>query len=43
MPETFLLQGTVKWSYDYEMTEFTDSQKIMTAITSFMSPLKAKV
>jgi hypothetical protein len=35
----FLLQGTVKWSYGYELAEFTDSYKIMTSMTSFAPPL----
>jgi hypothetical protein len=39
MAETFLLQGTAKWSYDYEMAEFTETQKAMTAMTSFVPPL----
>jgi hypothetical protein len=39
MAETFLLQGTAKWSYDYEMAEFTETQKAMTAMTLFVPPL----
>ncbi len=39
MSNKFLLQGTTKWSYDYEMAEFTDMQKAIVSITSFMPPL----
>src|ERR1700679_275900 len=39
MAESFLLQGTAKWSYDYEMAEFTETQKALTAMTSFVPPL----
>jgi hypothetical protein len=39
MAESFILQGTAKWSYDYEMAEFTETQKALTAMTSFVSPL----
>jgi len=39
MAESFLLQGTAKWSYDYEMAEFTATQKALTAMTSFVPPL----
>ncbi len=35
----FILQGTAKWSYDYEMAEFTSTQKIMASMTSFIPPL----
>ncbi len=35
----FLLQGTAKWSYDYEMAEFTSTQKALTGMTSFVPPL----
>lgn len=39
MSKSFLLQGTVKWSYDYELAEFSDTYKIMTSMTSFAPPL----
>jgi hypothetical protein len=39
MAETFLLQGTAKWSYDYEMAEFTETQKALASMTSFVPPL----
>ena len=39
MPNTFLLQGIAKWSYDYEMAEFTETQKAMASMTSFVPPL----
>ncbi len=39
MAESFLLQGTAKWSYDYEMAEFSEMQKAMAAMTSFVPPL----
>jgi hypothetical protein len=39
MAESFLLQGTAEWSYDYEMAEFTATQKALTAMTSFVPPL----
>ena len=39
MAESFLLQGTAKWSYDYEMAEFTATQKVLTGMTSFVPPL----
>ncbi len=39
MPDKFLLQGTAKWSYGYEMAEFTSTQKIMASMTSFVPPL----
>jgi hypothetical protein len=39
MAETFLLQGNAKWSYDYEMAEFTSTQKVMASMASFVPPL----
>lgn len=39
MSENFLLQGTVKWSYNHELAEFSDAFKMMTAIMSFSPPL----
>ena len=39
MPTKFILQGTAKWSYDYEMADFTSTQKIMASMTSFVPPL----
>ena len=39
MTTKFILQGTAKWSYDYEMAEFTSTQKIMASMTSFVPPL----
>lgn len=39
MAETFLLQGNVKWAYDFEMAEFSDNQKIMASMVSFNPPL----
>lgn len=39
MAEAFLLQGTAKWSYDFEMAAFTDTQKIMASMVSFTPPL----
>lgn len=39
MADTFLLQGTAKWSYDYEMAEFTETQKALASMTSFVPPL----
>jgi hypothetical protein len=39
MGEAFLLQGTVKWSYSYELAEYTDSYKVMDSMTSFAPPL----
>ena len=39
MKEQFLLQGTAKWSYDYEMAEFTTMQKAIVSMVSFMPPL----
>src|SRR5271167_1579931 len=39
MANKFLLQGVAKWSYDYEMAEFTSTQKAITAMTSFVPPL----
>ena len=39
MSDEFLLQGTAKWSYDYEVAEFTTTEKIMTSIASFSTPL----
>ena len=39
MSEAFLLQGTVKWSYGYELAEYTGAYKLMTSMTSFAPPL----
>ena len=39
MPNEFILQGTAKWSYDYEMAEFTSTQKVIASMTSFVPPL----
>ena len=39
MGEVFLLQGTVKWSYDYEMAAVTDNQKLLASMVSFTPPL----
>jgi len=39
MANTFLLQGVAKWSYDHEMAEFTETQKAMASMTSFVPPL----
>ena len=39
MDEEFILQGTVKWSHDYEMQSVSDTQKIMASMASFIPPL----
>jgi hypothetical protein len=39
MDESHILQGSVKWSYDYELAELSDAYKIMTSIVSFTPPL----
>jgi hypothetical protein len=39
MSESFLLQGTVKWSYSHELTEFSETAKIMHSMVSFAPPL----
>ncbi|MFI5159439.1 MAG: hypothetical protein ACHQF4_11275 [Sphingobacteriales bacterium] len=39
MSGSFLLQGTVKWSYSYELAEFTETAKIMHSMASFSPPL----
>jgi hypothetical protein len=39
MSEKFILQGVAKWSYDYEMAEFTSAQKVMASMASFAPPL----
>jgi len=39
MDEEFILQGTVKWSYDYEMQAVSDTKKIMASMASFIPPL----
>ncbi|MDN5288184.1 MAG: hypothetical protein JWR38_4458 [Mucilaginibacter sp.] len=39
MAENFLLQGTVKWSYDHELAEVSQTRKIMTGMASFTPPL----
>ena len=39
MPEEFVLQGKVMWSYDHEMAEFTSAQKVMTGLSGIGGPL----
>lgn len=39
MSEKFILQGTVKWSYDYELTEFSNEFKMTMSMMSFSPPL----
>jgi hypothetical protein len=39
MGENYLLQGTVKWSYSYELAEYSETYKIMTSMMSFTPPL----
>ncbi len=39
MSQRFLLQGTVKWSYSYELAEYSDTYKIMSSMMSFSPPL----
>lgn len=39
MSESYLLQGTVKWSYGYELAEYSDTYKVMTSMMSFTPPL----
>jgi hypothetical protein len=39
MSGSFLLQGTVKWSYSYELAEFSETAKIMHSMASFAPPL----
>lgn len=39
MSNKIILQGIAKWSYDYEMAEFTNTEKIMATMASFMPPL----
>lgn len=39
MPEQFILQGKVMWSYDYEMADFTSAQKLMTGLSGIGGPL----
>jgi hypothetical protein len=39
MSKSFLLQGTVKWSYSYELAEFSETAKIMHSMASFAPPL----
>jgi len=35
----YLLQGSVKWSFDYELAELSGTYKIMTSMMSFIPPL----
>jgi hypothetical protein len=39
MSGSFLLQGTVKWSYSHELAEFSETAKIMHSMASFAPPL----
>lgn len=39
MSNDFILQGEVMWSYDYEMTEYTTGQKLMTGLSGIGGPL----
>lgn len=39
MAINFLLQGTVKWSYAYEMAEVSQTTKIMAGMVSMGTPL----
>jgi hypothetical protein len=39
MAENFLLQGTVKWSYDHEMAAFSQTRKIVAGMTGLTSSL----
>ena len=39
MSKKKLLQGSVKWSYSYELAEYSDTYKIMTSMASFAPPL----
>src|SRR5882757_3977770 len=39
MSESYILQGTVKWSYGYELAKYSDTYKAMTSMMSFASPL----
>jgi len=39
MSESYLLQGTVKWSSGSELSEISDGYKLMTSMTSFAPPL----
>jgi hypothetical protein len=39
MPEEFVLQGKVMWSYDYEMQAFSTAQKLTTGLSGIGGPL----
>jgi len=39
MSEKYLLQGTVKWSYSYELAEYSETYKLMNSMMSFSPPL----
>ena len=39
MGESYLLQGIVKWSFSYELAEYSDSYKTMSSMVSFAPPL----
>jgi len=39
MANKLILQGTAKWSYDFEMSAYTATQKALASMTSFVAPL----
>jgi hypothetical protein len=39
MAEDYLLQGSVKWSYDYELSNVSDDYKRINGMMSFSPPL----
>jgi hypothetical protein len=39
MSEELILQGSVMWSYDYEVMEYTPGQKLISGLSGFGGPL----